>query len=489
MKKERFNNLKRLLLLGITLCFFAMAIHADAVGLVGSQNTLSREKVSEASNHTLSFQTPSGVGVAETVQIIFPGDFVSLGTITPSDVDIYKNTVLVPAVDWTMVNTGSDITFTFLASVAPGDTLDFLIGIHTVAGINQVINPALPGLYMFEIQGTFGDNALVRVPVLEDDQVHVYAKVIGPPVVTTGGGSGGGSRRCRFLNCLIDNSDNDSIVRLEGWSHPYGVVVIYNNNGDVIGTTQSTETGFFSVDIQNFSGGEHTLRLLGIDNNGLQAPLVSIDFNVTYNTVTIIDRLVLPPTISLSPDTYNSSDQHVNGYTVPFGRIELDLGKGISIVVIADKDGYWEYMFEDLTIDDAFIIKPVVENTDLRSQEGKAVLVLYTEKTLEVSKPIEEFVFPEVGALDRKSLCLLGDISFDGYVSLSDLSIASFFRDKSHFVNPSNLLNRDSYCLDNNKIINMIDFSIIAYYWKQHWRDIAGLVDRSTEFIPLKNSL
>lgn len=177
----------RKLLLICSLCLFLSDV-TKAASLVDVSDTLDNPNVSEGSDHTIIFTTPSGVSAGETITLQFSTVF-DLSALTINDID-----VSVSSTDLTLAGTAAGATWGVSISsttiqlqsgtgtIAPGETVQIEIGTNATygaAGSNQVQNPALPGAFSITIGGTFGDSSLVQVFVLQDNSISVSATVPG----------------------------------------------------------------------------------------------------------------------------------------------------------------------------------------------------------------------------------------------------------------------------------------------------------------------
>jgi hypothetical protein len=152
---------------------------AEAATLLNVSDTLSDSAPSADSDHSVTFELPSGstgIGTGDTIVVDFDNNF-DLSAITAGDIDLEINTVAEPIpADWTVsINVpNSSITFTSVnGTAAAGDVIEVLVG--TVAGgSNQIGNPAATSSYTIEISAG-DDTAATEVAIV--DNVTVTADV------------------------------------------------------------------------------------------------------------------------------------------------------------------------------------------------------------------------------------------------------------------------------------------------------------------------
>lgn len=190
---EKFIAL--LLVMAINLLFITPSY---AAALTSLSDTMSRLKVSENSDHTIKFTTPTGAGdVGDTITIAFPSDF-STTSVDYTDIDLSygastgaeTDATLAAAADATswgaaFGGTGSrTLTLTHPTNASNGDIAasdKVIVEIGTVAtgGVAnaQIDNPTTNATFIIDIAGTFGDTGSIAVAILTEDQIPVTASV------------------------------------------------------------------------------------------------------------------------------------------------------------------------------------------------------------------------------------------------------------------------------------------------------------------------
>ncbi len=160
---------------------------AFAAALTGLSDNMSSQKIGTASNHTIAFVTPSGVGAGETITVTFPSGF-TIGSVDNTDIDVTGSTAgeltlgaTASAGTWGAAFSSQTLTITSgTGTIAPGETVTIEIGTHATAGATgdqQITNHASASTYSITIAGTFGDTGSILIPILNDDQVNITAEV------------------------------------------------------------------------------------------------------------------------------------------------------------------------------------------------------------------------------------------------------------------------------------------------------------------------
>ena len=172
------------LLVSISMLYLPVVNAAQVTSL---SNVMSSQKQGTASNHTLTFTTPSGVAAAETITLTFPSGF-TIGSVDHTDIDVTDD-----GADLTLGATASGATWgaafssqvltitSGTGTIAASSVIVVEIGTNATSGATgdqQITNHATAAsTYQLDIGGTFGDTGAVILPVLTDDQVSVSATV------------------------------------------------------------------------------------------------------------------------------------------------------------------------------------------------------------------------------------------------------------------------------------------------------------------------
>jgi hypothetical protein len=173
---------------------------ADAANITDVSDTLSDSAPSVASNHTITFVTPTGVLNNGHIIVTFPVGFALTG-IGEEDIDLNVNGANVTNANWSISSATTtriiDLTIT-TGSIAAGATTTLTVGLNATAEgspNSRITNPAGEGSY--EIGFTVGasDSGWTRVVILSNvlvtaavDTIFTFA-VAGLPAGTSVNGT------------------------------------------------------------------------------------------------------------------------------------------------------------------------------------------------------------------------------------------------------------------------------------------------------------
>lgn len=176
----------------LSLLFSVFPFGGEAAYLTQVSDQVSRHAPSTASDHLITFTTPSGVHVpGRTMVINFPVTF-NKSTVNYTDIDFSHGPVTgyetvetlaaAPGVGvWGVSWSANDLIFTSptdsaVNEISPNDKVKIIIGLNAVGGDAQIINAASTGSYPVEIDGSFGDRWFFALAVT-NDQVNVDTNI------------------------------------------------------------------------------------------------------------------------------------------------------------------------------------------------------------------------------------------------------------------------------------------------------------------------
>ncbi|MAQ77313.1 hypothetical protein CL684_02195 [Candidatus Campbellbacteria bacterium] len=151
------------------MVFGVNLLTAEAAALTTLSNNMSRQKVGENSSHDIDFTIPNAISAGGTILITFPTfDFSSVVT---GDVTATGS----PTVTLGGTN-NTEVTLSYASGQAAG-------AINVTIADTNALNPSASGNEVITVEvdtdndSTVDDSGEITVPILEDDQIVVKAKV------------------------------------------------------------------------------------------------------------------------------------------------------------------------------------------------------------------------------------------------------------------------------------------------------------------------
>lgn len=261
-------------LLAIALVLWAVGAHmftqAEAANLTYVKDTLSDSAPGSASNHTIQFLSPTGVGGTATITVSFPTGFTATSTVLFSDVDFEINgsdEVIVNGAptsgNWGFSWSGNNLRLVSASDESLGALATATIKIGTNAdgpGENRIVNPTATTSHEISITAGTADSGQTRVAII--DNVLVTASVDTTLTFTvsgtsTGSGVNGTTTTETSTNTtipfgtlaagVIDTLAQDLTVATNARN---GYVVTVEQDANLLSST--------GADIDGFKNGEYT---------------------------------------------------------------------------------------------------------------------------------------------------------------------------------------------------------------------------------------
>lgn len=253
---------------------------------------------------------------------------------------------------------------------------------------------------------------------------------------SSGGGGGGGGGRDRELP--------ETQVNITGRAYP-SRTINFLLDGDSVGTAQSNSNGVFSFTTES-SPGTATLGIWATDSAGTRSITANNTFDVTQGAVTNLNDLVLPPTLKVSKTNINPGETiTVSGQSVPNARIDLYLDRNNTPVGTgqAAANGLWSIQYSTARLSN--------DEHTLRVRSTSGTPPLTTQSGF--SSTVQLFV----GVNGQASTP--ADLSRDGRINLIDFSILIFWwQTNGGDSDPPADINA-------NGRVSLEDFSILLFNW------------------------
>ena len=253
---------------------------------------------------------------------------------------------------------------------------------------------------------------------------------------SSGGGSGGGGGRDRELP--------DTQVNISGRAYP-SRTINFILDGDEVGSAQANGSGVFQFTTE-WQPGTATLGLWATDFAGTRSITLNNTFDITQGAVTNLNEIILPPTVKVSNANFSPGTVlTVSGQSVPNATINLYIDKNNTPVATgqAGSNGQWsiEYNTSRLSSKEyALRARSISGTPPLTSQSGfSSTVQLFAGVTGRTNTP--------------------SDLNRDTRINLIDFSILIFWwQTNGGDSNPPADIN-------GNARVGLEDFSILLFNW------------------------
>ncbi|MDB5254930.1 MAG: hypothetical protein JWL92_306 [Candidatus Nomurabacteria bacterium] len=276
----------------------------------------------------------------------------------------------------------------------------------------------------------------VAVTVNSSNTLFITAQVnSAPPVGGGGGGAGGGS-----------SSGTGTTVNFSGMGSPSSKVFVLQDGVQVLSTIADPEANF-SASVTNLMQGNYTFALYAQDKNGNRSALFSFPVYITTGATINIRGVILAPTIDVEQsEVRRGENEPIFGFTVPNSTVNITVHSGEAHFVTATTGDSGAYLYN-------FDTTPL-EYGDHNAKSRS----LFNQKVSAETNPVSFIVSNQTKPKTPSCSDLIGDLNCDGKVNLVDFSILAYWYKKG-------TLPPDNVDLNSDGRINLVDFSIMAYHW------------------------
>ena len=276
--------------------------------------------------------------------------------------------------------------------------------------------------------------------VTSTNAITISAQVGAIPSSGDGGGGGGGGGGGSVTTL-------PTTVNFSGMAYPSSKVTILNN-GRVAITTIADPQARFSTAINNLDTGTYNFSVYGEDINGIKSLTFSFPVYVTVGTTVNIGGIFLSPTINIDKSEVKKGDDLVVfGQTVPNTNVNIVFHSSQEILekTKTDNTGLYKYTMdtEPLEYGDHNVKSKTLMSSDISAVSAELPFVVGLVSKLK----------------DNKNTCgtVKGELNCDNKVNLIDFSIMAYWYKRS---SPPTKID-----LNGDGKITLIDFSIMAYNW------------------------
>jgi len=293
--QKGLKRLKKILVACLISAFLFLFARPQVVlgsSLTALSDTMSRLKVSTASNHTIKYTTSSGVAAGQTMTVTFPSGF-TIGSVDYTDIDVSwgpstgaENELTLAATPsgstWGAAFSGQVLTITSgTGTITAASKVIIEIGTNATyqtTGDQQITNPSSANTYTITIGGTFGDSGKIAVVTLSDDQFTVTASV--DPTITFSLSANSTAFGTLSSTSVTTSSPNITLTVSTNAGNGYTITVKDAGNG--------TNPGLYNSDASFLIGSadysyNNTADLSSVAGYGIQCSSASATCASPYN--------------------------------------------------------------------------------------------------------------------------------------------------------------------------------------------------------------
>lgn len=227
-------------------------------------------------------------------------------------------------------------------------------------------------------------------------------------------------------------------VVFEGRAYPDAFLTLLRN-GVTAATFFADSSGVFKKELTGIMGGRYNFEIFAEDTEKRKSPTVSFTVTILGGVINNISGIFIPPTIELSSlEVEKGETLDIFGQVFPESQVNIFISPGkITKETIASSQGNWLSKLDTSVLDE-----------EKYNVWAKA---FFEDGEQSPFSQILSFsvIIPK---------CRGADLNFDGKVNIIDFSILLYFW---HQASPENI------CSDINQdgMVDLIDFSIMMHFW------------------------
>lgn len=215
--------------------------------------------------------------------------------------------------------------------------------------------------------------------------------------------------------------------------------------GQFIASVFSDEDGRFEFDLSNEAPGNAHYSLVWKDSNQSWSLAHSVVVSLVAEEQTIISDVLLPPSMTILPER-EPNRFTVEGFSIPNSIVDVKTATG-SLQLQSDNEGYF---FSEFLDDSSSFQSNIILEAQSSSAYGQTDWVLEQQRFSSLTADYYDPCFR------------IGDLNNDCFVNQIDLELALYWFEKDL---PLSFQRLDQRHLNDDKIIDFHDLSLIAFYW------------------------
>jgi hypothetical protein len=240
-------------------------------------------------------------------------------------------------------------------------------------------------------------------------------------------------------------------IIISGYAQPKSKVTLMSD-GTIRATTIAGADAKFSFTLDNLSPGNYLFTLYSEDKDGRRSSLYTFPVKLEAGQTITAGNILLSPTIDVDKAEVKRGDFiSIFGFSQPEANILISVSSEEELFfrTTSTKDGFYLYQLgtDILEKGEHFTKSKSILANQLVSNYSRVVSFKVGDRT--VSKEV-------------KKVCGKADLNCDGRVNLIDFSIAAYWYKRK--LSPAFAL-IEKERLNGDGKVDLVDFSIMAYYW------------------------
>lgn len=264
-----------------------------------------------------------------------------------------------------------------------------------------------------------------------------------PAPASSGGGGGGGGG-----SSSVPTTPTSGAV-FSGRAYPRTTVTLLKD-AQVAATTVAGADAQFQITLSGLSSGNYIFSVYSEDTKGTRSALLTFPVSVTSGATTNIGGIFIAPTIAADKSEVKQGDTIVIfGQSTPVSEVTININSEEDIFVKKTTDASGAYL---LNFDTSLL---EMGSHSARSKVARAGEISSFSKTISFLVGTKSVLATQSATSVQK-----GDPNNDKKVNLIDFSILAYWFNRPLTPAATALVD-----LNGDKKVNLVDFSIMAYHW------------------------
>jgi hypothetical protein len=241
-------------------------------------------------------------------------------------------------------------------------------------------------------------------------------------------------------------------VNFSGRAYPKSTITLLQD-AQVKASTVADANAMFQISLTNVTAGNYIYSVYSEDSAGNRSGLLSFPVSVTEGATTNITGIFISPTIDVSDSVVKQGDNiAIFGQSAPKSTITITVNSSVELFLQASSDAVGAYLYNldtsPLELGSHLAKSKAAVDGEI-SDFGQTVGFAVGTQTV-TKKP---------GVNNNCPLGPKGDLNCDGKINLVDFSIMAYWYQRTL---SGNGLKAD---LNHDGKVNLVDFSILASHW------------------------
>lgn len=275
---------------------------------------------------------------------------------------------------------------------------------------------------------------------------EISAVPVAAVVPPSGGGVAGGGIITTKPPPLVPTAE--TAAEFSGKAYPFSKVFILKD-GQIVKRSIADAEGNFVGKLTGLAAGDHSFSIYAEDKNGIHGSLFTFPVYLTKGVTTVIGGIFLAPTISVDKSEVKRGERiAIFGQAAPNAQVTININSNIFVQQRSDKDGDYLLNFDSSAL-------------ELGASSVKSKQALGSEIS-QFSNGVGFKVGTKNVKIETSGCAEKGDLNGGCRINLVDFSIAAYW-----YKRPLNAAFKEveAKYLNGDGKIDLIDFSIMAYYW------------------------